>query len=97
MLEILQKMVGNGDVYSSSNEKVIDGEIAKDTSTEQQIKTTLALSNVNAAIGGQYQCLIKWGTLYIKSEVATLTVNSITTPPRTANVASGGRSNYRVD
>merc|ERR1712176_534758 len=85
-------MIGNGDVYVDG-ELVIDGTIAKDhTSSSGEISTTLQIANINNDVGGEYQCTVKWGTIFIKSSAATLTVRTISEPPKITNVAKGGEA-----
>ena len=45
---------------------------------------------INADAAGEYLCTIKWGTIFIKSSAATLTVRTISEPPQVTNVAKGG-------
>lgn len=39
-------------------------------------------------------CMIKWGTVFIKSSVAQITVRYLSTPPVTTNVAKGASGTF---
>ncbi|KAL5249910.1 hypothetical protein ACHWQZ_G015848 [Mnemiopsis leidyi] len=91
---VTQPMIGNGDVYENG-ERIIDGTISKDhTTTSGEISTELAIANVDTNVAGEYLCTIKWGTIFIKSNPATLTVRTISEPPMTTNVVKGGEAKF---
>ncbi|KAL5250884.1 hypothetical protein ACHWQZ_G016582 [Mnemiopsis leidyi] len=91
---VAQPMIGNGDVYENG-ERIIDGTISKDhTTTSGEITTELAVANVDTNVAGEYICTVKWGTIFIKSNPATLTVRAISEPPMTTNVAKGGEAKF---
>merc|ERR1712176_906420 len=50
------------------------------------------IGNGDVYVGGEYQCTVKWGTIFIKSSAATLTVRTISEPPKITNVAKGGEA-----
>lgn len=88
MFPLLQIILSNGDYYSDGK-KVIDGEIGKDTDTANQIKTSMNIIGVTEEAAGAYKCSIKWGSIYIESDAATLTVRAIKTEPSLTNVVTG--------
>ena len=51
-------------------------------------------TQVDTNVAGEYLCTIKWGTIFIKSNPATLTVRTISEPPMTTNVAKGGEAKF---
>ena len=52
----------------------------------------LLIFQISSDAAGEYQCTVKWGTIFIKSSLATLTVRTISEPPKITNVAKGGEA-----
>merc|ERR1712176_1513300 len=89
---IAMPLIGNGDVYKDG-ERIVDGTQEHDhETTSGEIGTTLNIAAISSDAAGEYQCTVKWGTIFIESSLATLTVRTISEPPKITNVAKGGEA-----
>ena len=47
---------------------------------------------MTAEAAGEYNCALRWGRVFLESTPASLTVRTITSPPRPTNVAKGAEA-----
>ena len=49
---------------------------------------------MTAEAAGEYNCALRWGRVFLESTPASLTVRTITSPPRPTNVAKGAEAEF---
>jgi len=86
-------MLGNGDVFNDQNERIIDGTIEKSNSNNK-ITTTLTIGAIDPDAAGEYNCVIRWGRVYLSSTAVILKVRAISSPPKTTNAPKGAEAKF---